>query len=71
MIYIYIDGGEDISHMEMLINGKKSGVGKYGCDKKMKRNDIKREKQQQQQQQQQSPQIKTLRMVKSSMDGMM
>ena len=24
---IYIDGGDDVSHMEMWINGKKSDVG--------------------------------------------
>ena len=40
---IYMDGGENISHME-LINGKKSDVGKYGYDKKMKSNEIKRKK---------------------------
>ena len=53
---IYMDGGKNISHMEVLINRKKNYVGKYGCDKKMKRNEIKRKKKKKKQQ---SPQIKT------------
>ena len=39
---IYMDSGDDVSHMEMWINGNKSDVGKYGWDKKMKSNEIKR-----------------------------
>ena len=31
---IYMNGGEDVSHMGMWINRKKSDVGKDGCDKK-------------------------------------
>ena len=39
---IYMGDGEDISHMEMWINGKKTDVGKYGCDKNTKSNEIER-----------------------------
>ena len=31
---MYINGGEDVSHMEMWINRKRGDVGKDGCDKK-------------------------------------
>ena len=37
-----MDNGDDVSHMEMWINGKRNDVGKHGCDKKMKNNEIKR-----------------------------
>ena len=35
---IYMNDGEDVFHMEMWINRKKSDMDKDGCDKKMKSN---------------------------------